>query len=73
MHSVRARGRRMASRFRTFEVGAMVRGYNQYKDIWEAEFGERLECQREIDNPPHDIFAVAVLKAVTGVFLKVTK
>ena len=29
--------------------------------IWEAEFGERLVCQREIGNP-HDIFAVAVLK-----------
>ena len=62
VHLVVNEYKRMAFRFRTFEVEAMVRGYHQYKDIWEAEFGERLECQREIGNP-HDIFAVAVMKA----------
>ena len=45
-----------------FEVEAMVRGYHQYKEIWDAEVGEKLECQRETGNP-HDIFAVAVLKS----------
>ena len=45
-----------------FEVAAMVRGYHQYKEIWDAEFGEKLECQRETGNS-HDIFAVAVLKS----------
>ena len=32
-----------------------------YKDIWEAVVGERLECQRECDNPS-DAYAVAVKK-----------
>ena len=45
-----------------FEVDAMVRGYHQYREIWEAEVGEQLECQRENSNP-HDIFPVAVLKS----------
>lgn len=45
-----------------FEVDAMVRGYHQYREIWEAEVGEQLECRRENSNP-HDIFAVAVLKS----------
>ena len=40
---------------RLFEVEAMVRGYHKYKDIWEAEFGEQLPCQRETGNP-HDLF-----------------
>ena len=45
-----------------FEAEAMFRGYHQYKDIWDAQLGEELECQRENSNP-HDIFAVAVLKS----------
>ena len=49
-----------------FEIQAMIRGYHQYKGIWDAKFGEQLECQRETGNP-HDIFAVAVLKSGTGV------
>ena len=49
-----------------FEIQAMIRGYHQYKRIWDAKFGEQLECQRETGNP-HDIFAVAVLKSGTGV------
>ena len=34
-----------------FEVEAMVQGYYQYKEIWEGEVGEQLECQRETGNP----------------------
>ena len=49
-----------------FEVQAMIRVYHKYKEIWDAKFGEQLECQRETGNP-HDIFAVAVLKSGTGV------
>ena len=45
-----------------FEVEAMVRGYHQYKEIWNASIGEGLECQRETGNL-HDVFAVAVLKS----------
>ena len=29
-----------------FEVEAMVRGYYQYKEIWDAKVGEELEYQR---------------------------
>ena len=38
-----------------FKVEAIVRGYHQYKEIWDAHVGEELECQRENGNP-HDIF-----------------
>ena len=40
----------------------MIRAYQQYKEIWDAEVGEQLECQRETGYP-HDILAVAVLKS----------
>ena len=49
-----------------FEIQAMIRGYHQYKQIWDTKFGEQLEFQRETGNP-HDIFAVEVLKSGTGV------
>ena len=45
-----------------FEVEAMIRGYHQYKEIWNAVLGEQLQCQRETDNS-HDIFAVAVVRS----------
>ena len=28
-----------------FEVEAVIRGYHLYKEIWDAEVGEKLECQ----------------------------
>ena len=40
----------------------MVRGNHKYKDVWEAEVGTTLQCQRETADP-HDIYAVAVLKS----------
>ena len=51
----------------TFQMESCVRGYHVYKDLWEAVVGERLECQRERDNPS-DAYAVAVKKggAVVG-------
>ena len=32
-----------------FKIQAMIRGYHQYKGIWDAKFGEQLECQRETE------------------------
>ena len=32
-----------------FEIQAMIRGYHQYKGIWDAKFGEQLEYQRETE------------------------
>ena len=51
--------RAMAS---SFEVEAMVRGYHQYKAVWDAQVGEQLQCWREMSNP-HDIYAVVILKS----------
>ena len=31
-----------------FSVEAMVRGYHQYKDVWDAPVGEILQCEREV-------------------------
>ena len=39
----------------------MIRGYHEYKDIWEATKGEELLCRRENDNY-HDPFSVSVVK-----------
>ena len=38
-----------------------MRGYHVYKDIWEANVGEELECVRERRNEK-DRYAVAVVK-----------
>ena len=46
----------------SFEVGTMIRGYHQYKAVWDAQVGEQLQCRREMSNP-HDIYAVAILKS----------
>ena len=45
-------------------VEAMVRGYYQYKEIWHAQVGEELECQRETGNA-HDIFVFHVYLRTT--------
>ena len=49
-----------------FEVEAMVRGYDRYREIWEAEVGEQLECRRENSNL-HDIplFRLFVVVVIT--------
>ena len=46
------------ARMEDFEGHACIRGYNIYKDIWEAVDGEEL-CEREPHND-HDRYAVAV-------------
>ena len=60
-HAPYRRGVQMAY----FEIQAMIRCYHQYKVIWNAKFGEELECQRETGNT-HDISAVIVLKSATA-------
>ena len=44
----------------SFSVEAVVGGYNAYKDIWAAVYGEELPCKREAGNRV-DAFAVAVI------------
>ena len=44
-----------------FMVESCVRGYHIYKDIWDATFGEELQCTRESDNF-NDCHAVALRK-----------
>ena len=46
----------------SFEFSWSVRGYHVYKEIWEAELSEILECVRETNNST-DRYAVAVKKA----------
>ena len=45
----------------TFTTDSVIRGYHEYRSIWEAAFGEVLQCQRERANS-HDPHAVAVVK-----------
>ena len=44
-----------------FTLSSMVRGYHVYKDIWDADKGEILDCVRETTNH-HDPYAVTVSK-----------
>ena len=44
-----------------FSVEAMVHGYHEYQNAWDAPIGEILGCKREVDNI-HDTFAVAIKK-----------
>jgi len=46
---------------RHFCCDSAVRGYHQYKDIWEASYGEVLNCVRETENS-FDPFAVSIIK-----------
>ena len=41
-----------------------IRGYHVYREIWEAQMGETLMCEREPHNA-HDQYAVAVKKEGT--------
>ena len=44
-----------------FAVDAMIHGYHEYQEIWEAEDGEILRCIQETGNR-HDLYTVAVVK-----------
>ena len=50
----------------SFVVESMIRGYHEYKSIWENPVvGEQLNCIREVGNS-HDPMAVAVIKEIEG-------
>ena len=44
-----------------FERACCIRGYHEYKEVWEAAVGEELVCEREPQNA-HDRYAVAVTR-----------
>ena len=50
----------------TFQKESRVREYRVYKEHWEAEIGEELECQRERRNGA-DAYTVAVVREGTVV------
>ena len=50
----------------SFVVESMIRGYHEYKSIWDNPVvGEQLNCIREVGNS-HDPMAVAVIKEIEG-------
>ena len=50
----------------TFVVESMIRGYHEYKTVWENPvLAEELRCTREIGNP-RDPAAVAIQKQISG-------
>ena len=44
-----------------FTVGAMIHGYHKDSQIWEAEDGKALQCQRETGNR-YDLYAASTMK-----------
>ena len=48
-----------------FETDSSVRGYRVYQDNWTPLIGERLNCEREEENP-RDRYAVAIRNAVAA-------
>ena len=56
----------MAMILYAFSIESMIRGYHEYKLIWDNPVvGEDLLCEREVGNP-HDTRAVAVKKVTDG-------
>ena len=50
----------------TFVVELMIRGYHEYKTVWESPvLAEELRCTRETGNP-RDPAAVAIQKQISG-------
>ena len=48
-----------------FETDSSVCGYYVYQDNWTPVIGERLNCEREEENP-RDRYAVAIRNAVAA-------
>ena len=46
-----------------FETDSSVHGYHVYQDNWTPVIGERLNCEREEENP-RDRYAVAICNAM---------
>ena len=50
----------------SFSVESMIRGYHEYKSIWEnPSSDDELICEREIGNA-HDTYAVSIKKDTSG-------
>ena len=50
----------------SFQIESMIRGYHQYKGIWESPSeDDALVCEREIGNA-HDTHVVAIRKDIEG-------
>ena len=45
----------------SFIYDSCIRGYHEYKSIWDASVGEVLHCSGAIDNP-HDDQTVSVIR-----------
>ena len=50
-----------------FETDSSVRGYHVYQDNWTPVIGERLNFEREEENP-RDRYAVAIRNAVAAMW-----
>lgn len=51
----------MAQNEEVYFVHSKIRGYHVYKDLWEASIGEKLTCQKELNNV-HDPYCVGVIR-----------
>ena len=49
----------------TIEFEYVIRGYHEYKRVWNPEMNERLSTEIEMGNP-HDRYAVAVVSEEHG-------
>ena len=47
--------------YRYVRIDSCIRGFHEYKAIWDPTLGEELDCSREMDNP-NDPYAVSVSK-----------
>ena len=55
----------------TFAVNSVIRGYHEYRTVWESPAdGEVLRCEREVGNS-HDTYAVAIKKLIDGNYVVV--
>ena len=45
----------------SFICDSYIRGYHEYKSIWDASVGEVLHCSGEIIDNPHDDQAVSII------------
>ena len=49
----------------SFIYDSCVRGYHEYKSIWDASVEESLHCSREVDNPNDDHVVTVIRRGVT--------
>ena len=49
----------------SFIYDSCVRGYHEYKSIWDSSVGEILHCSRKVDNPNDDHEVAVIHRGVT--------